>query len=374
MTEAPITPDEIDIIPPGCATDIDTLERLTPALLFSPGGSKKLIDKIQQEVSKFSADITTKKGRDEVKALAFKVAKSKTFLDTLGKTLNADLKKAAKAIDEQRSKIWDALESIQHGVRAPVTQWEEAEELRNRAHQEALTAIDALGKFAAPPSTASLQHRLSELNRLSTRDWQEHDEMAKQTIAGIENDLQIHLTASIKADEERAELEALRAAAAERAAEDARREREAAEAATAKQRELDIADAARIAAEKATKDAAETLRLANERADIAAKEAAQALKDAEQRAADDLAKAQQRAIDEAAKAVQAEQDRVAEVERINREETLKREADQHHRLKIIAEAIDAMLAFAETGLTKDQAAAIVAGIALDKIPHVKISF
>lgn len=374
MTEAPITPDEIDIIPAGQATEIDTLERLTPSVLFSPGGSQKLIERIQGEVSAFTADITTKKGRDEVKALAFKVAKSKTFLDTVGKTLNADLKKQAKAIDDQRSHIWDALEAIQHSVRAPVTAWEEAEETRTLGHQNALTELEALAKFDSPPSTALLQQRIGHLTDLGARDWEEHAEIAKSVIAGTEADLQVRLAASIKADDERAELESLRAAKAERDAEDARVAREATEAAAAKQRELEIAEAGRKAAEKATADAAEATRLANERAAAAAQKAADDLAAAQRKAADDLAAAVKKAEDDAARAAQAEKDRVAEAERTAREETLKREANRQHCSKINNDALAALVALSDTGLTHEQGKAIVSAIALDQIPHVKISY
>ena len=54
------------------------------------------IAKIRKEVESFVPDVTTKKGRDAIASIAYKVAKSKTALDNLGKELVSELKELPK--------------------------------------------------------------------------------------------------------------------------------------------------------------------------------------------------------------------------------------------------------------------------------------
>src|SRR5690348_15385756 len=104
--------------------DISTL---TPATVFAPGGMEGIISKLEAEVRAIDRDISTPEGREAVKSLAYKVARSKTALDEMGKELVAGIKKQAGAIDADRKLARDRLDALKEEVRGPLTAWEEAE-------------------------------------------------------------------------------------------------------------------------------------------------------------------------------------------------------------------------------------------------------
>lgn len=98
--------------------------------IFEEGGCDPLLKRIKEEVGKFKGDITTTTGRKEIASMAHKVARSKTYLDGLGKDLVAEIKARANVIDSERKKVRDQLDALKEEVRKPLTEWEEAEEKR----------------------------------------------------------------------------------------------------------------------------------------------------------------------------------------------------------------------------------------------------
>src|SRR4051812_14164349 len=110
------------------------IEEKNVAEYFKPQGLDPIIEAIRKEVTGIVPDISTKKGREEIASLAYKVAKSKTALDEMGKKLVSGLKEKAKAIDAERSRAWEAVDAIQKGVRQPLTDWENAEKRRVAEH------------------------------------------------------------------------------------------------------------------------------------------------------------------------------------------------------------------------------------------------
>jgi hypothetical protein len=95
-------------------------------LLFQNGGTAidPLIERIEAEVRSHVADLTTKKGRDAIASLAFKVSKSKTALDTAGKALTETQKAEIKVVDDARKKIRDRFDALRDEARKPLTDWE----------------------------------------------------------------------------------------------------------------------------------------------------------------------------------------------------------------------------------------------------------
>ena len=99
-----------------------------------------LIEKIAQAVREQKPDVTTAKGRKEIVSLAFRVAKTKTYLDNLGKALVAGLKELPKTIDANRLDMRIRLDALRDEARKPLDEWEaEQERLENerRAQEEA---------------------------------------------------------------------------------------------------------------------------------------------------------------------------------------------------------------------------------------------
>ena len=85
------------------------------------GGLDPILRKIKDEADSFIPDPSTKKGRDEIVSLAHKVAKSKSYLDSVGKKLVVELKRKPKLVDESRKAMRDFLDNLKQEVREPLT-------------------------------------------------------------------------------------------------------------------------------------------------------------------------------------------------------------------------------------------------------------
>lgn len=380
---------------------------LVPADVFGPGGAEAIIKALTDKVLAVPTDISTAAGRKAIASLAYKVARSKTALDEMGKDLAADLKKRTSAIDAERRVIRDRLEALQEQVRKPLTDWENAEKNRVADHEEALARIAESPDYGRTETAEELRQRLEYLLDYPARDWQEFSARATKALEDeIERTTRLWEAARTR-EAEQAELERLRAEQTEReqrerdeqiareAAEKARLEAEAkaraeAEAVERARREADenaararaLAEAKareeqervereKAAAEKAARAAEERARKAE--ADRAAAEA-KAKADAEEtaaRAERERIAAAEKAERDRLTAVEAERRRVAEEQARVEREAAAREANKRHRAKVNASARDALVA---AGLSENAATLAVTTIAQGAVPNVKITY
>ena len=100
------------------------------AQAFSKNGLQPVLDRIREEAMKHKPDITTATGRSAIATNASNVAKSKTGLVQMRKDLVADMKARCKIIDAEGSRMEKNLNELKVEVRKPLTDWEEAEEVR----------------------------------------------------------------------------------------------------------------------------------------------------------------------------------------------------------------------------------------------------
>lgn len=142
----------MNVAPKVESTDLAVVQKLTPAVVFAPGGVQDILHKITREVRSAQTDISTKAGREAVASLAYKVARSKTALDEMGKTLVADWKSRSAAVDAERRTIREKLDELKDEVRKPLTDWENAEKQRINTHELAIAAIEGMTQFDAPPT------------------------------------------------------------------------------------------------------------------------------------------------------------------------------------------------------------------------------
>ena len=108
-------------------TDLVAFEIRLPTDLstsFRGGGIDAILARVETDARAVHADATTSKGRDVIRAIAFKVARSKTALDDAGKKLNEDARTQINAVDAERRKVRDRLDALRDEVRAPLTKWE----------------------------------------------------------------------------------------------------------------------------------------------------------------------------------------------------------------------------------------------------------
>jgi colicin import membrane protein len=346
----------LDVVP-----DMSTKEgryQVATIVFDTPHGVEKLVADIKAKVGAFVPDTTTDKGRKAIASMAHMVSKSKVFLDDLGKDLNAELKAKTSKVDADRKYARDELDTLRDATRAPLTEWEEAEKVR-----------EATAKLAAEIEAAH-ERALAE-NGLFNRT---------REIAAKEAELARIEAERVAKEEEAARIEAERVAAenaeAERLANEERIRKEAAELA---QRAAEAEAAAAIAlAERKEREAREAAELA-ERNRIAA----------EQKAEADKIAAAKRAEEEKAAAVrEAEEKARLEAERVERErkaaeaaaaakaERERKEAemiaaDVEHRRKVNQEAVKGLVA---AGLTEAQAKTTLTAIIGGLVSHVTIKY
>lgn len=347
-----------------------TIETLTPAVVFAPGGVDSIISKLEADVRAISTDISTDAGRKAIASLAYKVARSKTALDDMGKQLVADLKAQTGKIDAERRVIRDRLDALRDEVRKPLDDFEQAEKSRIDGHEAAITAMTQLLHTPAAISD-DVRRYIDELSRIAQRDWQEFSTRATATADDVRSRLNQSLADMTKREEEAAELARLRAEQIARE----QAEREAKIAAEA-------AELARVAAEnEAARKAAEVARAAEVERLLVEQERAAAVARAEKAEADRKAAAEKAENDAKEAAAKAERDRKAaiETERRRHEEAARkaaaevalREADTKHRAKVNNAAV---AAFVEGGIPEEVAKLAVTLIAKKQIPSVSLTY
>lgn len=352
--------------------DLVAIKVLTPAVVFGPGGVDDILGKIEREVRSVATDISTADGRASIASLAYKVARSKTALDEMGKELVADLKAKTGAVDAERRRIRDRLDALKEDVRKPLTEWENADKQRVDAHEQTIAAIAGTVDFGFnEPSLDEINRRLEFVENEYARDWEEFKKRAADARETTVGTLQKLREQTVKRAAERAELERLQREAAERAQQE-RDAKIAADAAEKAKQEAE-AKAKREAEEAAAKANAERARVEQEKAEAVAR--------AEKSEADRIAAAQKadgerlealaKAERDKAAAIEAERARVAAEQAKAAAEQAARDADKKHRGKINGEVRDAIV---ELGVTAEHAVAVVTAIAKGAIPHVKISY
>lgn len=337
-----------------------------------------ILGALARKVAAFRPDISTPAGRDEMRSLAYEIARSRTKLDNIGKSLGEDAKKTVDAINAERRVLRERLEELQAHVRDPLTAWENAEKDRVAGHEKALAEIVESSGYGVVETADELALRLNALHNYPARDWQEFAARARQTLdAEITRTAALH-EAAVKREAEAAELARLRAEAAEREKKE-REEQIAAEAADAARREAEAkarkeaeeverkARAERDAAAQRERDA----QAAVERAQRDAREAEARAKTAAEKAEADKIAAEARAKREREEAIEAERQRVVRLAEAKRLADVARAADVEHRGSINR---DALAGFVGIGLTEELAQSVVIAIAKGAIPHITITY
>ncbi|KAB0573409.1 hypothetical protein [Brucella pituitosa] len=326
-------------------------------------------EQIKAETDAFKPDLSTVSSRKEISSLAYKVTRTKTAIDAAGKKLNEDARAKINAVDAQRRKIREELDTLAETVRKPLTEWEAAEEARIENIKSTLAHIDACGKGmigGEPQAFGILFHELEEKIIIddSFGEFKEQAEAAKSDALAK---LKIAFDAHQKAEADRIELEKLRAEKEERdrlEAERAENERIAQEAIAREKAEKEHQE--RLAAEQKAREE----RAAQQAREQAEREAREAIERAEREKADAVAKAEAEALAVKQKAEQAEAERAAEAKRIADEQAA-RDADIAHRSKIMKSAKEALMA---QGADEETAKKIVLAVIAGEIPNVTLRF
>jgi len=330
-------------------SDLITVEKTQIADVFKQGGIDPYIQKVKDEVLNHVPNLETDKGRKEIASLANKVAKSKTYLDGLGKDLVSTIKAQAKIIDSERKKMRDELDEIKKDVRRPLTEWEDEEKERVNNILARCNWFTKM-KDSEYEGSEQLEKIIIDIESIAIDEsFEEHDGFAAKNKDEALTQLKAKLIV-MKDEEQKAET--ARKAEAERI-EKERIERE----------------------ERIAKEAAENARLEAETKAKAEKEKAES-EERERLAKIELEK--QRAIEEKelaqrqAKETEERIRREAEEEKQRAiEEEKQREANKNHRASINNAAMEALI---ENGMPKTHAKKAVTLIAKKLVPNVNIKY
>jgi len=123
---------------------------------------------IRAEIDAFVPDLTTKKGRDAIASMAYKVSQSKSALEAVGKALADEAKEIPKKIDATRKHVKDTLDSWRDEVRKPLDDWEseqkaiEEKRLADKAEAERIRLAEIAAKEKAAIEMNRKQGRIDD--------------------------------------------------------------------------------------------------------------------------------------------------------------------------------------------------------------------
>ena len=335
------------------STSLVVVDRSTALEVFKDASQiEAIVGKIKAITDAAVLDASSAVGRSEIRALAMKVKRSKTYLDGIGKELVDDLKALPKLIDASRKIARDQLDALHDEVRKPLTDWEDEQERIKEAKEDAERAELAKREAVQSAITALKQAPLDLIGRPSAEIIAALSAMAdSEPTADYFGDRLLEAKTYRNDAIEKLTLMAAAAKTAEDQAQ-AERDRVVAEQAAAKER---------AAAEQKIIDA----KLEAERAEQRAIEAERRQKEAEERAAAEKALAEKQAVER-------EQARAAAEKAAAEKAEAERAANIEHRKKINNEAVAAMEK--HCGLSIERARAVVKAIAVGSISNVTINY
>lgn len=327
------------------------------------------------------ADVTTNKGRDALRSFAAKVRSEKAQIDKARLGLTREWRDLTSQANAAGKEIEERLEGLAIEVRAPLTEWEEAEKARVAECQAAIDGMRAYKVIAEDDSAASVRERGTAVYNMPL-DPDRFGAMlgeAEAAKADAIDTLKRALARMVQEEADREELARLRAekeeadrlnAEADAAAEAERQRVEEARIAEERRVEAEKADAERI--ERAKAEAAEA-------AQRAAEQAAQAERERVQSEHYAALTAERERAEKVEREAQDDRDRI-EAARVAAETEAKRIAaedaarakNRAHRAQFMGEA---KLSIMAAGNVDEAAAvAIVKAIVAGSIPHVSLEF
>ena len=366
------TNSELITLPPA-----ETSEANLPSIPahFTAPALEAFYKQVEAEVTSEVPDVETPEGRANIKALAAKVASSKTAIDKPIRDHLRAIKAIPKILEANARESIERFDSLKATVLAPLEaaqSWQDAilamlagiparcasEFTTSDSVRVTLSEIESVNLDDFWPELRKKAKAASETALIMLRDTLDRLEREEATAAELER---LRQEAAIREQQERDRLIAEQAARKAREEEEARarRDREDAErrAAEARQREEQAKLNTEIAERRAME--AENRRLADA-------EAAE-----QRRIADEKAAAERQRLAEQ-QAAQAERDRMAEEERQAEIARKAREDDKAHRTANNRAALNALMA--ETGIDVELGKAVLTAIGKGLVPNVRIHY
>lgn len=220
-------------------TSLILADKATIAMAFESDESlDAILAKIEAEARAEVLTADTAEGRERIKSLAYKIARSKTTMDEIGKGLTEEARKLQTAINARRNVVTARMDTLKADVRKPLTDWEAAEDRRKNAHVDRMAS--EFSPRALPSGSAALRSMRDRAESVEINEtWEEFTESAAKAKADCLRFLALKIADAEREEEREAELQRLRAAEATRKAQEAAeaQERAAREAEARKEQE-----------------------------------------------------------------------------------------------------------------------------------------
>ncbi len=162
--------------------ELTVIDAQNAVQIFTGGGMSAVLDGIEAKVRSIHLDPSTPAGREEIRSVAYRVAKTKVALDNEGKKLTEGWREATKKVNDERKRATERLEVLSEEVRKPLTDFENKERFRVEANEEALKDITGLHAMVAASPAATLDELgiwLTDLrNSNADRAWEEFSQRA----------------------------------------------------------------------------------------------------------------------------------------------------------------------------------------------------
>lgn len=145
------------VVPSGDLVDFS--EKHIGELLLTKGGITPVLEEIEKISKSCFVTVKTEQGRNDMKSLAYKIARSKTFIDGVGKDITAEWQKKVRAVNAERSYAKKFLDDLKKEIRRPLTEWEES----NNPKEEVVTEKSATPKpDVSPQKKAATKKKIIE--------------------------------------------------------------------------------------------------------------------------------------------------------------------------------------------------------------------
>lgn len=327
-------------------TDLIKIELKNAIDIFTEkNGLDPYIAPLKEIVDSYHGDATTEKGRKEIKSFCYKLARSKSYIDGIGKDLVAEMKEKPKLIDAERKRVRELIEGWSEQCRKPLSEFEhrEQERINDINNRIALikTSTDKMEVITEHDVLDNLFKNKKNLEDFDPMEFTHDYDVALFKFEEKYKERKIAIDEHLKALKERMEADAK--------AEQERLERVAAEAKGREQQAL----------------------LRAQEAEIRAKEQAEAL--AKEREENKIKAAEQLKIKQEQDALIAEQRENQEAYNAKLQEereTKERSKQKEHRDKILLQILEDIKNF----IDEDSAKIVTKAIIKNEIRNIKIVF
>ena len=356
-------------------TELAIFQQISPIDVFKENKVDDFLSGVEKEVEEFKKirDISTLKGRAEIKSFAFRIAQTKAPLDKAGLSLTEEMRDRVKLINAERSRIKDKLENFQNDVRKPLTDFEDVEKERVKVREDRIIELENASYVNECinqnlTAIAFYKHVIVTLDNLFVFDWQEFLTKAEETYNKSKIAVEEKLKSAVAQEREKVELEKLRKKKEEMELKE--REAQISKEATEKAQRIAKEEAQRIA--KIAEDEKYKLEAEKKSLELAKIEA-------ERKAIYEKKLAEEREINYKEQA-EKEKKEAIEIEklRVEAERKIQEKADEArarnvaHKTKIHNEILKGLSDLHSGNV--DEAKDIIRSIALGRIPHLFIKY